>query len=612
MVATAAVAMVFAVTWMITGSFYDLGKGVSLEIAAVTAAAIGVPLSWWSFRGQLLDEPAEVAWVTWRRIPSLPVLTLPRTGDEERLESALRPPKSEKGKVKASPVVVLTGPSGVGKTQLAAGYARARIADGWPLVAWINAASHEEMLAGLLEFADALSLRVPDEGTPRAIERLRQHPPTGTQPSVIVFDGVVDVDAVRPYLPTMPGWRVIVTSSSPDAAALGSEVALTVPDTAPAAAQSGLTQEVCQQLGDLPAALELAQATTRELPTDPDSYSERLRSVPVAQLLGDGRDGSRHEENYRRGSAQAVLIALEASGFDADPATRRVLGLLAVLAPSGLTRGLLQHAALTGPEESGPVEDTVNRLVRWSLAATRMDGDGLQLHELTRAVVSDRLRAEDALVGVIADAADVLTQATFGEDQAWDRRGEGDLLVAHVAALSTGAGSVAGSLPVETSERVLGLRQWATRQLSAVGDGARAVELAESIRAECETLLGSEHPDSLAASDNLVIAYVAAGRAADGLPLARDVLSTRVQVLGAEHPDTLASRYTLGYAHEYAGELDEAVSTYQRAHGEYARVFGVDNPQTLTVAAALQRARYLAPAGGGRHRSSQRPTPQQR
>ncbi|MDT7667980.1 MAG: hypothetical protein QOC74_763, partial [Pseudonocardiales bacterium] len=190
LIATASVGLIFALTWAVSENVYDLGSATSLEIAAVTAAAIGVPLSWWSFRGQLLDEPAEVAWVTWRRVPEMPGWTLRRSADEAALVGAFHGYKG-----KSSPVVVVTGPSGVGKTQLAAGYARARMSEGWPLVAWINSGSQEEMLAGLLDFADAMSLRVPEEGSSRAVERLRQHPPTGTQPSIIVFDGVVDVEA---------------------------------------------------------------------------------------------------------------------------------------------------------------------------------------------------------------------------------------------------------------------------------------------------------------------------------------------------------------------------------------------------------------------------------
>jgi hypothetical protein len=597
LIATASVGLIFALTWAVSENVYDLGSATSLEIAAVTAAAIGVPLSWWSFRGQLLDEPAEVAWVTWRRVPEMPGWTLRRAAAEAALIDAFHGYKG-----KSSPVVVVTGPSGVGKTQLAAGYARARMAEGWPLVAWVNSGSQEEMLAGLLDFADAMSLRVPEEGSSRAVERLRQHPPTGTQPSVIVFDGVVDVEAARPYLPTMPGWRVIVTSSAPDADTLGIELPLDLAPGDDLAAQSGLAESTCRELGRLPAAVDLASATVREQGISQETYLDLLDSVAAGELLGDGRDGSRHEESYLPAAAEAALLALDGAGFETDPLTRRLLGLLAVLSPAGPFRGLLYQAA-----DPNDVDDTLNRLARWSLVSSRMDRDGVLLHELTRRVVTDRLRAEDVLPQVIADAADLVGRATFGEEQAWDRRGEGDQLVAHIAALSTNAGSASASLSAEATERVLGLRQWATRQLSAVGDGMRAVELAESIRTECETLLGPEHPDSLAASDNLVIAYVAAGRAADGIGLAEDVLDARERVLGEDNLDTLASRYTVAYAHEYAGQLDEAASRYDRAYTEYARVLGADNPQTFTVAGALARVRAMQPAARGWHRSGQRP-----
>nr|WP_221378867.1 toll/interleukin-1 receptor domain-containing protein [Actinoplanes polyasparticus] len=78
-------------------------------------------------------------------------------------------------------VAALAGQRGVGKTQLAAAYARLRMQHGWPVIVWANAGSEQGIITALDELADAARLRQlgddPTEATRAALRWLRRHRP---------------------------------------------------------------------------------------------------------------------------------------------------------------------------------------------------------------------------------------------------------------------------------------------------------------------------------------------------------------------------------------------------------------------------------------------------
>ena len=500
-----------------------------------------------------------------------------------------------------------TGLLGPGTTQLAAAYARAKLADGWRLVAWVNAAETGSLQAGLAAVAEATGLT--DGGSGRDIadagQAVRHLLETDGDRCLLVFDDVADPEALRPFVPADGTAQVLITSTRQPTANLATAVPVDVFSADEALSfltgRTGLDDEagaaaMAAVLGHLPLALALAAPVIRGQRHGYARYLDRLQTIPTEVFL-TGDDG----QPYPHGVARAVLLSLAAiRAADKTGMCTRVIEIMAVLSAAGVRRELLHVAGRAGVLASGGhrVEAAlVDRVLEWlsdrSLLTFSLDGQTVMMHRLVAQVVRDGLVRRRRLGAVCWVAASVLEAHAIAVAGSQDRpavRG----IPQQVTALLDHAAELAGEADEELAELLLRLRFIALYHLIELGDRApQAIAVGEPLTADLERLLGPGHPDTLNSRNSLAAAYLAAGRVADAIPLFEQTLVVLQRQLGPDHPDTLTSRNNLASAYQDAGRVAEAIQLYEQNLAVRERLLGPDHPSTLNSRGNLAAA-YLA------------------
>ena len=500
-----------------------------------------------------------------------------------------------------------TGLLGLGTTQLAAAYARAKLADDWRLVAWVNAAETGSLQAGLAAVAEATGLT--DGGSGRDIadagQAVRHLLETDGDRCLLVFDDVADPEALRPFVPADGTAQVLITSTRQPTANLATAVPVDVFSADEALSfltgRTGLDDEagaaaVAAVLGHLPLALALAAPVIRGQRHGYARYLDRLQTIPTEVFL-TGDDG----QPYPHGVARAVLLSLAAiRAADKTGMCTRVIEIMAVLSAAGVRRELLHVAGRAGVLASGGhrVEAAlVDRVLEWlsdrSLLTFSLDGQTVMMHRLVAQVVRDGLVRRRRLGAVCWVAASVLEAHAIAVAGSQDRpavRG----IPQQVTALLDHTAELAGEADEELAELLLRLRFIALYHLIELGDSApQAIAVGEPLTADLERLLGPGHPDTLNSRNSLAAAYLAAGRVADAIPLFEQTLVVLQRQLGPDHPDTLTSQNNLASAYQDAGRVAEAIQLYEQNLAVRERLPGPDHPSTLNSRGNLAAA-YLA------------------
>ncbi|MGX1887064.1 NB-ARC domain-containing protein [Streptomyces sp. NPDC055287] len=436
---------------------------------------------------------------------------------------------------------VLRGTGGVGKTQLAAHYARqAWIGGELDVLVWVSASSRPAIVSAYAQAAEELLALEPGdpERSAQAFLRWLEPKPPGSEPAcrwLVVLDDVANPVDVTGLWPTKnPHGRTVVTTRRRDVALPGHRIDLGVftPDQAVAYLTDFLAEHgrhddpdeiraLAQDLGHLPLALSQAAAyivdagisigcsrcTHRQCP----SYRRRLadRATNLASMLPE--PGTLPDDQGATLGATWSLSIERADNLNPAGLARPALQLAAMLDPNGIPQSILisgparaylaQHRAQAVAEQS--TADEVTELDVWGalralhrLSLIDHDPDSPQqsvrIHQLIQRATRDTLSPQDRSQTVRA-ASDALL-----EDWPDPHLPLAQTLRANAQAVIHCAGDALFS-----GSKHHHLLMHVGVSLSKAGQFTAAVRHFQDLVDRARASLGPDHPETLDARDNL-------------------------------------------------------------------------------------------------------------
>ena len=526
------------------------------------------------------------------RFGSRPTVTtnfIPRAGQNQLINAIF---------TQAKPRTVLTGMRGSGKTQLAAAIAAKCEDKGWPVVAWINAASRKELIADLYEVAIRVGIDAPKDVPPSIVVRrcLDELSAADVADRLFVFDNVENLDDLKNLTPHGDGIRVIVTTTRHlDWESLGwhpitvgvfereQSIALLCERTADA--DRNAADQVADALGDLPVAVTQAAATAKSGGYTLSDYLERLSNHPlessISRLEGD---------DYPDAVGIALFMAYEQTLEQirtAHPQQERIatslLSTLSLLAASGVPSHWLLHL----DDDSDTVRSTLSFLRGNSIVQESSDDSKTLIHRLQGQVYHETyLSNQEKITEATRHATTVLNEINIERlaDFKQERQKTRDLTeqIRSVASQDY-------SYPLFSDPDFVLTIATTLKYATILGMPQLALTLAESVTQAGEAL-GLDHPGTLASRGNLAGAYQEAGRLNEAIALYEQTFEDTIRILGPDHPGTLASRGNLAYAYQEAGRLNEAIALYEQNLTDHTRILGPDHPDTLASRGILAGA----------------------
>ena len=498
----------------------------------------------------------------------------------------------------AEPRTVLTGMRGCGKTQLAAAVAAKCEDEGWPIVAWINAASRQELVADLYEFALQTGIDAPKDIPPeniiqRLLDQLRS---ADAADRLFVFDNVENLDDLKDLTPQGSGVRVTITTTRHlDWDGLGwiplkvgvfdREQSITLLCQRTGDTHRDAAEQIAEALGDLPVAVSQAAATAKWGGYTLSEYLERLSNHPLESSV------SRFEgDDYPDAVGVALFMAYEQAldrlrtkSRQQEIIARLLLGTLSLLAASGIP----SHWLLSFNEESDAVRKILSFLKRASILQESTDGNKTIIHRLQGQVYRETYLIDQKIFRAARTCAAVLLNGINVDrlDNFEQQRQETRNLVEQISAVT----SQGHSQSLFSDPAFVSILATTLRYATDLGMPQLALTITESVTQAYDTL-GADHPETLTSRNNLANAYQDAGRLNEAITLDQQTLEDRTRILGPNHPDTLLSRNNLASTYREAGRLNEAIALYEQALTDSTHILGSNHLYTLAAQSNLANA----------------------
>ncbi|WP_456302617.1 tetratricopeptide repeat protein [Streptomyces microflavus] len=504
---------------------------------------------------------------------------------------------------------LLTGMGGVGKTQLAADYARTAWGSGLDVLVWVTASDRSQIVAGYAQAGVELCRADPNDAESAARALLAWlTPKSGAEPCrwLVVLDDVADPADLRGlWPPDNPAGRTLVTTRRRDAALTADgrrtvEVGLFAPAEARAYLTSSLAGCDCtdsvddltalaKDLGHLP--LALAQAAAYLFDTGDTVAAYRGLLADRTRTLADASPDALPDDQTLRLDAVWSLSVERADTLRPVGLARPLLQLASLLDSNGIPQDVLTSEPALGylaasrarllrapDEEPAPVaeRDAIHAarvLHRLSLVehSPATPHQAVRVHQLIqRATWDDPIpweRDETAYT-----AADALMAA-------WPEI-ERDVDLSQALRSNTTAlvACAENALYRPDAHAVLfraGLSLGDTGQVAAAGD------YFQHLVSVTTRNLGPDHPDTLTSRSNLAGWRGEAGDAAGAAEAFADLLTDRLRILGPDHPDTLHTRSNLASWRGEAGDAAGAAEAFADLLTDHLRIQGPDHPDTL-------------------------------